>query len=527
MDDASLATILIVAGDEGHLRWLAAAFSPLGAEVQVARTGQEALEYLSEQDPALVVLWDELLDMAGTEVASLLRGDRTKTHIPIVLVASDARWEEISTSAFEVGILDRVRHPVRQSVLVGKARIFVEMHAARVRAQQHRERLERSNRDLRDFAHAAAHDLRAPLRAIACHTRFLARPDVESDKRDHHYESVLQTVGRMEALIGDMLGYASVDGTRVDQGVDLDVCLKDVLLDFEERIEAREARIEADPLPDVTGSSALLRCLLQNLLGNALDHTRPDIQPEIRVTAEVRGGTVEVRVADNGPGFDMEWAEDIFKPFRRLSPRTSASGSGVGLATARRIVERHGGSLGVNSVLGEGSVFFFRLPVTAAQIAAFHRRQEAHLASRGPRFMLVDDDPMDRRCSLLALEGMEVTVFESAEDALEGLPESVDVVIADHRMPGEGGLWLFRKLRESRPAVLRILVTGAEDDACKEAVREGLVLAVLPKPVDREAVMALVGTGLSGSGTRSGPPSSASSSGEPASVSSPSSEPLR
>lgn len=490
MGESALPMILAVAGSEEHLGWLQTALRGFRARIREARSGQEALEFVSEADPAFVVMWDELLDMSGTEVAALLRGDKTKAHIPVLLVASDERWEEVSSLAFEVGILDRVRWPIRQSVLVGKARIFIDMFEAKARARAEQAQLERSNRDLRDFAHAAAHDLRAPIRAVSAHAKLLARPDLEGLERERQLGSVLETVARMEALIEDMLGYASVDGTRIDQAVPLEICLQEVLLDFEPRLEASRASIHWDPLPEITGSAALLRGLLQNILGNAIDHAKPDTPPKVEITTEVKGRMVEIHFADNGVGFDMKWADDVFKPFRRLSPRTSGSGSGVGLATARRIVERHGGAIRASSAVGEGSVFTLRFPVTSAQIAELRRRTDA---ARQFEVVLVDDDPEDRVCSSEALSGFRVTTYETAERAIEGMSGSPDIIFADYRMPGEDGLWLLRQVADRHPSARRILLTGSVDEACRRALAEGLMERLLAKPLEPAMVREILG----------------------------------
>ena len=231
------------------------------------------------------------------------------------------------------------------------------------------------NRELQDFAYVASHDLQEPLRKIQTFSdRLQSRL---ADKLDESARDYLQRMGdaasRMQTLIDDLLAYSRV-GTRTSMpvAVDLSAELATVLDDLDARVQEAAATVEVEPLPTIHADASQMRQLLQNLLANALKFRAADRPCHIRVTARPLGehdmapDRWEIRVRDNGIGFDPAYAERIFAPFQRLHPRNVYVGTGIGLAIVRRIVERHGGSIHAESRSGEGASFIVTLPVQAS-----------------------------------------------------------------------------------------------------------------------------------------------------------------
>lgn len=231
------------------------------------------------------------------------------------------------------------------------------------------------NRELQDFAYVASHDLQEPLRKIQTFSdRLQSRL---ADKLDESARDYLQRMGdaasRMQTLIDDLLAYSRV-GTRTSMpvAVDLSTELATVLDDLDARVQEAAAMVEIEPLPTIHADASQMRQLLQNLLANALKFRAADRPCHIRVTARPLGehdmapDRWEIRVQDNGIGFDPAYAERIFAPFQRLHPRNVYVGTGIGLAIVRRIVERHGGSIHAESRSGEGASFIVTLPVQAS-----------------------------------------------------------------------------------------------------------------------------------------------------------------
>jgi PAS domain S-box-containing protein len=236
-------------------------------------------------------------------------------------------------------------------------------------------KLERSNRELQDFASIASHDLQEPLRKIeAFGDRLKARcADDLSEAGRIYIDRMQEAARRMRSLINDLLTYSRVTTkARPFVPVDLDRIATEVMSDLQVTIEQADARIELGDLPVVDADPTQMRQLLQNLLSNALKFRRPGVPPVVRIAGRVcetdRGAGAastlcEVTVVDNGIGFKPDYARRIFGIFQRLHGRGDYPGTGIGLATCRKILERHGGTIAASSQPGEGATFVFTLPM--------------------------------------------------------------------------------------------------------------------------------------------------------------------
>jgi len=229
------------------------------------------------------------------------------------------------------------------------------------------QRMATRHHELEAFAAVAAHDLRAPLRGIQMFSRFL-REDLGDDISASARESldlIQLSTERMRALLQSLLDYAMVDSNaRLMQSTDVDEAIDNALQNLEVELRDCAPTIHRGPLPEVRGCSASLTQLFQNLIGNAIKF-RSEQPLEIRIEAAAGGDDateVEICVTDNGLGFDPQLAEAAFEPFRRLHP-TEQPGTGIGLATCRRIVERHGGRIWVETQPGAGASFHCTLPL--------------------------------------------------------------------------------------------------------------------------------------------------------------------
>ena len=226
------------------------------------------------------------------------------------------------------------------------------------------EELNRSNEELGQFAYIASHDLQEPLRMVASYTQLLARRykgKLDSDA-DEFISFAVDGASRMQRLIKDLLAYSRV-GTKAKDLLDTpsEAALQQALINLRGALEESGAQVTHDPLPIVLADEMQLIQLFQNLVGNAIKYQNPGI-PRVHISAARNG---EKRwtfsVQDNGLGIDSQYFEKIFGMFQRLHKREEFEGTGVGLAICKKIVERHGGSISVESQLGRGSTFCFVL----------------------------------------------------------------------------------------------------------------------------------------------------------------------
>jgi light-regulated signal transduction histidine kinase (bacteriophytochrome) len=236
-------------------------------------------------------------------------------------------------------------------------------------------RLEQSNRELRDFASVASHDLQEPLRKVQVfgdRLRTLCSEVLEVQGRDY-LNRMLNATGRMQTLIQDLLKIARITSqAHPFSRVDLAQVAREVLSDLEVRISETNARVEVGHLPTIQADGLQIRQLLQNLIGNALKFHQKGIPPVIKVYAEKAGiheganGMFLLVVEDNGIGFDEKYLDRIFTVFQRLHGRAEYEGTGVGLAICRKIVQRHGGDITARSTPGHGASFLVALPLVWA-----------------------------------------------------------------------------------------------------------------------------------------------------------------
>lgn len=264
---------------------------------------------------------------------------------------------------------DRLEELVRQRTLELEAanKRLQEEILQRQRAQetllQTAEELERSNRDLEQFAYVASHDLQEPLRAVGGYVRLLQHrfPESMDPKALEYIAGAADGATRMERLITDLLAFARV-GTQSGGFVraDLNALFRDAVHNLQASIRAAEGIVTCEPLPQIAVDATQMVQLFQNLVGNALKF-RSEQPPRIHVQARQDSTHWIFSIRDNGIGIDPKYFERIFQIFQRLHTRAHYPGTGIGLAICKKIVERHGGVIWVESAPGQGSVFMFSI----------------------------------------------------------------------------------------------------------------------------------------------------------------------
>ncbi len=266
--------------------------------------------------------------------------------------------------------VDERTHALQQEI--------VERKQAEEHLRQLTGKLERSNRELQDFAYVASHDLQEPLRKVQAFGDRLRRRYAEplgEEGRDY-LERMENAARRMQNLINDLLLFSRVSTKpHPFEKISLEKIAQEVLSDLEVRLQQTNGKVQIDRLPEIEADPVQFRQLLQNLLSNALKFHKPEIPPFVHVSARIfrsagpGNGNIqekdwcEIKVQDNGIGFEEKYLDRIFAVFQRLHGRGTYEGTGIGLAICRKIAERHGGSITACSKVDEGSTFIVQLPM--------------------------------------------------------------------------------------------------------------------------------------------------------------------
>jgi light-regulated signal transduction histidine kinase (bacteriophytochrome) len=248
------------------------------------------------------------------------------------------------------------------------ARDITELKKAEKLLELRLEELAHSNEELEQFAYISSHDLQEPLRMITSYLQLLQRRYQGNldDKADKYIHFAVDGATRMQNLINDLLEFSRVaKSTRELETVNSEFILHQVQSNLKIMIKENNATVSHDPLPDVLIDPTQMIQLFQNLIANGIKFHGDD-PPKIHITAEKKEIEWLFSVQDNGIGIDPHYSERIFEIFKRLHTREKYYGTGIGLAICKRIVERHGGRIWVESELGQGSTFYFTLPMNSA-----------------------------------------------------------------------------------------------------------------------------------------------------------------
>jgi len=341
-----------------------------GFSISVAVVQNEAdFEREIRLHPPDVVLADyNLPQWKGMEALEVLK--REALDIPLILV-SGALGDVTAVECIKRGATDYVLKDSLARLPEAIRRALQEKHLLRLRRRAEEDlakkavELARSNADLEQFAYIASHDLQEPLRMVAAYTQLIAeryrgKLDENADKFiGYACEGAL----RMQTLINDLLAFSRIGRTGVKAGrVNCDTAMAEVLLNLGPAIRDCGATISYAALPEELDDSSQITQVFQNLIGNAIKF-RGKEPPEILVQAEKAGQDWLFTVSDNGIGIAPESAENIFVAFQRLHTRTEYPGNGIGLSICKKIIERNGGKIWVESGMSKGSSFKFTLPI--------------------------------------------------------------------------------------------------------------------------------------------------------------------
>jgi signal transduction histidine kinase len=347
---------------------------------ETAQTAEQFRIRVRALHPDVVLADYNLGQWRGIESVEILRQEGL--DIPVILVTG-ALGDTTAVECIKLGATDyvlkdslaKLPHAIRRAL--HEQQLRKQRREAEEALAQKAKELARTNQDLEQFAYVASHDLQEPLRMVAAYTQLLAEKykgklDEQADKYIHY---AVDGATRMQTLVQDLLAFSRSgrDGTEMSE-TDCNDVVQQALLNLEAAVRDSSAQVKCGELPTVHANSGQLRQVFQNLIGNAIKFRKPE-PPIIQIAAQKEGYEWLFSVADNGIGISSDFLNDIFVIFHRLHTREEYPGNGIGLAICKRIIERHGGRIWVESEQGNGTTFKFSLPAQKQTGTNDHRDQ--------------------------------------------------------------------------------------------------------------------------------------------------------
>ncbi|MBS0028776.1 hybrid sensor histidine kinase/response regulator [Chitinophaga sp. 22321] len=388
-------------------------------EVDAALSGEEALRKILKHNYTLIILDVQMPSMDGFEVAEALSGHSKAKDIPIIFLSAVNKDKRFIVKGYDSGGIDYITKPVDPDILLMKVKTFSrlyqqsqelkQMHQSlkeevevrklaqealiahqqqvnemleqkvRERTEELREinkSLEASNHDLQQFASVASHDLKEPLRKIQLFGAMLRDKFLHADPNALSYmERIVGSSERMAKLINDLLNYSRLSVASIYEITDFNQVVKEILSDLELMITERDALIAVEKMPHIEAVPGQIRQVFQNIISNALKFSRKENAPEINITAELvtdlnpdsaafaGGRYCRIVIRDNGIGFNEKYLSKIFTIFQRLHTSDLYEGTGIGLAIAKKVIDKHSGIITARSKEGEGAAFIIVLPL--------------------------------------------------------------------------------------------------------------------------------------------------------------------
>lgn len=324
----------------------------------------QGLELCQTEEPDCVLLDYQIPELDGLEFIESLSQNNIHRFLPVLMLTGQGN-EDIATEAMKNGAADYlVKGKLTPAGIYRAVTKAIEKASLLRTNEKQRVELERSQKELEQFAYTASHDLQAPVRRI---TKFLELLQMDlngqmTERSRDYLERAKKGAQHMQRFIQDLLDYAIVGGgSHGFESVELQQVVKDIVAQMEFPPGCTSANIRVGSLPAISGNRTFLNQLFQNLLGNALKFRRED-PLQITISARSSGFTWIITVSDNGIGIPVESFEKIFGVFQRLNTGSQIEGTGIGLALCKKIIELHGGRIWVESNIQVGTSFYFTFP---------------------------------------------------------------------------------------------------------------------------------------------------------------------
>lgn len=377
-------------------------------EVDTATSGEEALKKILKTEYSLIIMDVQMPHMDGFEVAEILAGNSKTKDIPVIFLSAVNTQKNFISKGYETGGVEYITKPVDPDLLILKVKTFLKLYnqqkelkivrdllskeiEIRKKDQENlelivaertkelvknNEELELRNHELQQFSWVVSHDLKEPARKIQMFINVIKDKFLIKEEKSLYYiERTLKAAERMQNLITDLLEYSRLSSNVPPESVDLNLIVDDVFVDFDHLMDKKKVEVKIGNLPTIQGIPSQLRQVFQNLIGNSIKFSKTDVTPIIEIKAaiindksfdsveDINGKFCRIEVKDNGIGFNENYLDQIFLIFQSLNDRSVYEGTGIGLAIAKKIIDKHNGLITAKSSNNDGATFIIILPI--------------------------------------------------------------------------------------------------------------------------------------------------------------------
>lgn len=368
---------LIVDDLDQNIIVLSSLLKELEIEILPAHSGKEALELLLKHEFALSLLDVQMPGMDGFELAEIMRSTEKTKGIPIIFVTAGDTDTKRIFKGYDAGAVDFLQKPLHDKIVRGKIRVFIELYNQKKlmeesfktaneelekKVQERTHALMEANKEIEAFSYSVSHDLRSPLRSMDGFSNALLKMyDDKLDDRGRNYlNRIRESAQKMGELIDGMLVLSRLGRKEIKrETIDISQLSEKILNNLKEEEPQRQLKISIKPSLVTHADLILAKVVLQNLLANAWKYTSKKEEALIEVGSKLEKDKEIFYIRDNGAGFDMQYSDKLFGAFQRLHNVDEFPGMGIGLATVKRILTRHGGDIWFEGVLNEGATFYF------------------------------------------------------------------------------------------------------------------------------------------------------------------------
>ncbi|MBD3884497.1 response regulator [Phormidium tenue FACHB-886] len=534
--------VLLVDDHPENLLALEAILEGLGQNLVKARSGEQALKRLLDQDFAVILLDVKMPGMDGFETAALIRQRQRSRYTPIIFLTAFSDNDDLISKGYALGAVDYLLKPIDPVILTSKVLVFVDLFKKNIEVQEQSEQLvaknleilraeaarqqaEEANRLKDEFLAIVSHELRTPLNSILGWSQLLLTQEFGEAKRIQALQTIVRNAKSQAQLIEDILDVSRLMQSKVRlsiQPVNAIGVIESVLESVQPLAQEKSIQLESQldkAAQMIAADPQRFRQIVWNLLTNAIKFTLQDGRVTVKLTLVHNRGNpaqdafAQLQVIDTGIGITANFLPYIFDHFRQAdSSSTRAQGGlGLGLAIVQQLVSLHDGKIfAVSEGLGKGATFTVQLPLAAKAISPpapetrIGNENQSEIGSidrilDGIRVLVVEDvdDSRDLVRAVLEEAGAEVVAVASVSEAIERLKYMTPhILVSDIAMPGENGYQLIHKIRSlahqqggTIPAIALTAYTKSEDRS--QALLAGFQ-AHVPKPIEPKTLIAAV-----------------------------------